>query len=149
MIGTTSKYKLWEPLLFSVVTILGMMAGAKMVKNDPHDQKSEAALTNAHYSGRQVEEIIRFLETKYVGEVNSDELVTKAINKILEGLDPHTHYFPPDQMDEVEERNMGHYVIQKKIVLPKRQVYDQVIISLPSMSRLFQEIRLSSRKFLI
>ena len=87
-----------------------MMAGAKMVKNDPHDQKSEAALTNAHYSGRQVEEIIRFLETKYVGDVNSDELVTKAINKILEGLDPHTHYFPPDQMDELEERNMGHYV---------------------------------------
>lgn len=96
--------------MFSVVTILGMMAGAKMVKNDPHDQKSEAALTNAHYSGRQVEEIIRFLETKYVGDVNSDELVTKAINKILEGLDPHTHYFPPDQMDELEERNMGHYV---------------------------------------
>ena len=87
-----------------------MMAGAKMVKYDPHDQKSEAAVTNAHYSGRQVEEIIRFLETKYVGDVNSDELVTKAINKILEGLDPHTHYFPPDQMDELEERNMGHYV---------------------------------------
>ena len=110
MTETTSKYKIWEPLLFSVVTMLGMMAGAKMVKTDHHDQKSEATFTNAHYSGRQVEEIIRFLETKYVGEVNSDELVTRAINKILEGLDPHTHYFPPDQMEELEERNMGHYV---------------------------------------
>lgn len=107
---TTRKYKVWEPLLLSVVTMFGMMAGAKMVKTNHQDQKSEAALTNAHYSGRQVEEIIRFLETKYVGEVNSDELVTKAINKILEGLDPHTHYFPPDQMDELEERNTGHYV---------------------------------------
>ena len=97
-------------MLFSVVTMLGMMAGAKMVHTDNNDHKSEAALTNAHYSGRQVEEIIRFLETKYVGDVNSDALVSKAINTILEGLDPHTHYFPPDQMDELEERNMGHYV---------------------------------------
>lgn len=33
---------------------------------NPH-QKPETAFTNAHYSGRQVEEIIRFLETRYVG----------------------------------------------------------------------------------
>ena len=61
--------------------------------------KSDPAITNTRYSGRQVEEIIRFLETKYVGNVNADELVSKAIKAILEDMDPHTHYCPPDQMD--------------------------------------------------
>ncbi len=90
--------------------MVGMIAGAKFVKSDAVPHKSDPAISNAHYSGRQVEEIIRFLETKYVGDVNSDELVQKAIKAVLEGLDPHTHYFPPDQSDELEEKTMGHYV---------------------------------------
>ncbi len=96
--------------MFSVVTLLGMLAGAKFVQSDAPIRKADTALTHVKYSGRQVEEIIRFLETKYVGEVNSDELVAKAIKVIMEGLDPHTHYFPPDKMEELEERTQGHYV---------------------------------------
>ncbi len=89
-----------------------MIAGAKFVEADHHTDhsKPQTSITNANYSGRQVEEIIRFLETKYVGEVESDALVEKAIKAIMEGLDPHTHYFPPDQMDELEEKTMGQYV---------------------------------------
>ncbi len=87
-----------------------MIAGAKFVKSDVAPHKSDPAISRANYSGRQVEEIIRFLETKYVGDISSDELVEKAIKAVLEGLDPHTHYFPPDQSDELEEKTMGHYV---------------------------------------
>ena len=107
-----NKYKIWEPLLLSLVTVVGMMAGAKFVEADQNNDhaRHQPSITNANYSGRQVEEIIRFLETKYVGEVESDALVEKAIKAIMEGLDPHTHYFPPDQMDELEEKTMGQYV---------------------------------------
>jgi len=93
-----------------VVTIIGMIAGAKFVDTNTPPVKPDTSISNANYSGRQVEEIIRFLETKYVGDVSSDELVEKAIKAIMEGLDPHTHYFPPDQVDELEEKTMGHYV---------------------------------------
>src|SRR5687767_4478540 len=87
-----------------------MVAGAKFVDTGTIPVKPETTISDANYSGRQVEEIIRFLETKYVGQVASDELVEKAIKAIMEGLDPHTHYFPPDQVDELEEKTMGHYV---------------------------------------
>jgi len=97
-------------LLLSLVAAIGMFAGAKFTNANPAYQKPETAFTNAHYSGRQVEEIIRFLETRYVGDVSTDDLVARAIESIMKGLDPHTHYFPPDQMDELEERTMGHYV---------------------------------------
>ncbi len=91
------------------MTIIGMVAGAKFVSSGTQ-HKAETSFTNAHYSGRQVEEIIRFLETKYVGDVSTDELVNRAIQSIMQGLDPHTHYFPPDQLEALEERTMGHYV---------------------------------------
>ena len=110
MADTNHKYKIWEPLLLSVVAMVGMIAGAKFVKTDAVPHKSDTSVNSANYSGRQVEEIIRFLETKYVGDVSSDELVEKAIKAVLEGLDPHTHYFPPDQSDDLEEKTMGHYV---------------------------------------
>jgi carboxyl-terminal processing protease len=93
-----------------VVAVLGMVAGAKFQESGHSRLKHEAVIADTRYSGRQVEEIIRFLETKYVGDVSTDELVTRAIEAIMTGLDPHTHYFPPDQMDELEERTMGHYV---------------------------------------
>jgi carboxyl-terminal processing protease len=107
---TLKKYKIWEPLLLSAMVVIGMIAGAKLVQSEHQPNKPETAITNAHYSGRQVEEIIRFLETKYVNDIETDALVENAIQAIMQGLDPHTHYFPPDQMNEIEERNVGHYV---------------------------------------
>ncbi|HZV43734.1 MAG TPA: S41 family peptidase [Saprospiraceae bacterium] len=106
---TKSKYRIWEPLWLSLATVIGMFAGAKMVSSGSSQPKG-ISISNSKYSGRQVEEIIRFLETKYVGKVSTDSMVDHAIEAVMSGLDPHTHYFPPDQMDELEERTSGHYV---------------------------------------
>jgi carboxyl-terminal processing protease len=107
---TGKKYKTWEPLLLSMMVVVGMIAGVKLAQSNTKSLKPETAITNTRYSGRQVEEIIRFLETRYVNDVETDALVEKAIQSILQGLDPHTHYFPPDQVTEIEERNGGQYV---------------------------------------
>jgi carboxyl-terminal processing protease len=104
------KYKIWEPLLLSLVTVVGMLVGVRMSNTHVPGPKAEPAITSSRYSGRQVEEIIRFLETRYVGDVSSDELVNKAVDAIMQGLDPHTHYIPPDQVEKVEEKTMGYYV---------------------------------------
>ncbi len=104
------KYKIWEPLLLSLMVVIGMFVGAKLVGPGSGLGPKDSSITRTNYNGRQVEEIIRFLETKYEGEISSDSLVEKAIRAIMTGLDPHTHYFPPDQMDELEERTGGHYV---------------------------------------
>lgn len=101
-------YKVWEPLLFSLVAVIGMIAGAKLVPD--HDEKVKASLSKVNYSGRQVEEVIRFLESRYVNEVNSDSLVTNAINAVLKGLDPHTHYYPPSQKEDLDNKTNGSYV---------------------------------------
>src|SRR5690606_17472343 len=104
---TPKRYKIWEPVLLSIVAVIGMIAGARMARSSV--DRTSAGVTRLDYSGRQMEEIIRFLESRYVDEVSSDELVARAIHAILEGLDPHTHYFPPDQRDELDEKTAGQY----------------------------------------
>jgi carboxyl-terminal processing protease len=113
-----------------MIGLAGMIAGAKFVKSDNLPHKNEAAIGSANYSGRQVEEIIRFLETKYVGDVNADALVEKAIKAVLEGLDPHTHYFPPEQSEDLEEKTMGHYV---GIGIEVLFIEDSLVVLYPKM----------------
>ncbi len=92
------------------MTIIGMLAGAKFAEVETFTGHRPTGLTNSHYNGAQVEEIIRFVETKYVGEVNSEEMVENAIHAILENLDPHTHYIPPGEVTSLNERTSGNYV---------------------------------------
>ncbi len=87
-----------------------MLVGAKFANTSSHTEHPGVSLTEAHYNGRQVEEVIRFLETKYIGEVKTDEMVEKAIQTILEDLDPHTHYIPPNDVTSLHERTSGNYV---------------------------------------
>jgi len=101
------KYKVWEPLLLSLVAVIGMVAGSRMAS--PARGPGSPGVTKLEYTGRQVEEIIRFLDTRYVEDVSVDELVDKAIRAVLSGLDPHTHYFPPEEKTALEEKNAGHY----------------------------------------
>lgn len=101
------KYKIWEPFLLSLVAVIGMMAGSRMAT--PGRPTGSPGITRLEYTGRQVEEIIRFLDTRYVEEVSGDELVDKAIQALLAGLDPHTRYFPPSERAGLEEKNAGHY----------------------------------------
>ncbi len=110
MSETGRKYKVWEPLLLSVMTVIGMLAGIGFANTGSHDGNEESGFSKTHYNGQQVEEIIRFIETKYVGEVSTDELVEHAINSILKDLDPHTHYIPPDEVESLNERTSGNYV---------------------------------------
>lgn len=106
-IPPAKRYKIWEPVLLSLVAILGMVVGARIAA--PGQEKTSAAVTRLDYSGRQVEEIIRFLESRYVDEVSCDKLVTRAIEAILDSLDPHTHYFPPEARGVLEEQTAGIY----------------------------------------
>lgn len=110
MSASERKYKVWEPLLLSVMTIIGMLAGIKFATtgNNPNDEA--IAFTKAQYNGQQVEEVIRFIETKYIGEVSTEEMVDHAIQAIIADLDPHTHYIPPDEVESLHERTSGNYV---------------------------------------
>ena len=57
----------------------------------------------------QVEELIRFVETRYVDSINRTQLVSEAIEAILKKLDPHSIYITPEQLKRVNQEMDGTF----------------------------------------
>ena len=105
------KYRILEPLLLSGMVILGMIIGKNFVDNktgnsllDIHELSEEIATTG------RVEEIIRFIESRYVDHIDSDKLVEEAIYSIFGTLDPHSNYIPQATLAEINEDMSGEYL---------------------------------------
>lgn len=102
--------KVWLPLLFAIVLVLGMLIGMELQPLAPTvivESHSEIA-PNALGNGK-IEELIRYIEAKYVDEVDREELVTEAIDNILDQLDPHSNYITAEQLQEVNEQLEGNF----------------------------------------
>jgi carboxyl-terminal processing protease len=98
------KLNIWLPLLLAFILVIGMLLGFKL-------QTGETA-TNSFSQGNKpqtIEELIRLIESKYVDEVNRDELVEIAINNILKELDPHSSYIPASRLQSVNEELSGKF----------------------------------------
>lgn len=110
MESNTSSYKILQPLILAVTIAVGMMIGYKL--ND----KPETSLVSKHafpkdslfYTGR-VEELIRYVENKYVDTINSEVLLDAAVKAVLAKLDPHSSYFSPGQTKEQDDEMNGKY----------------------------------------
>jgi carboxyl-terminal processing protease len=107
------KLNVWLPLLFSLVMVAGMLIGTKMQNNPPtvaaiSKPKQEDLLPNVIGQGK-LEELIRYIESKYVDDINRDELVKEAIDNILHQLDPHSSYISADHLREVNEQLEGSF----------------------------------------
>lgn len=68
-------------------------------------------------------EVCKIVKQYYVEEVDSDRLITGAINGMLEELDPHSVYIEPSRMEKVTEEFDGYFfgigiefIMQKKIL---------------------------------
>lgn len=57
----------------------------------------------------KLEELLRYVEAKYVDPVDREKLVDEAIESILQQLDPHSSYIPSDQVEIVEEHMEGSF----------------------------------------
>jgi carboxyl-terminal processing protease len=107
------KLNIWLPLLFSMVLVTGMLIGTKMQNNPPtvaaiEMPKKEELPPSALGQGK-LEELIRYIEARYVDDVNKDELVKEAIDNILFQLDPHSSYISAKQLKSVNEQLEGSF----------------------------------------
>ena len=107
------KLNIWLPFLFSVVLVIGMLIGTKMQRNPPtvaaiEIPKKESLPPSLMGQGK-LEELIRYIEARYVDDVNKDELVKEAIDNILYQLDPHSSYISAAHLKEVNDQLEGHF----------------------------------------
>ena len=105
----SSKYL--YPLLFAAFTALGMLIGFRMA--DDHNEMDTSLIKR--YSGDdsgkigRVEELLRFIDSKYVDTVDSEKLLDVATKAIFNNLDPHSVYIPPEDILKINERMSGYY----------------------------------------
>jgi carboxyl-terminal processing protease len=110
------KLNIWLPLLFSLVLVTGMWIGSKMKNNPPTvaaigipRTKAKKDLPPSVFGQGKLEELIRYIEAKYVDDVNKDFLVKEAIDNILFQLDPHSNYISADQLKAVNDQLDGSF----------------------------------------
>lgn len=105
------KLNIWLPFLFAVVLATGMYVGTKLnpapqliIQTDGVDPEEFSKIGNG-----RVEDLLRFIEARYVDEVNSEELIEKAIDKIISELDPHSSYIPVSQVERINDELEGNF----------------------------------------
>ena len=107
------KHEVLLPLLLSLAVVGGILVGMRLkneplVKSSPKKNITQSDAEEIIGQGR-MEEILRYVDAKYVDKVSNGLLVDKSINNILQELDPHSVYIPFNELSKVNEELDGEY----------------------------------------
>ncbi len=97
------KKNVWLPLVISIAMVAGMWLGYKM-----RDSMPGKSFFNVERR-RPVEEVLQLIESKYVDQINANNLADTAIDAMLAKLDPHSQFIPARSVDQVNEDISGGF----------------------------------------
>jgi carboxyl-terminal processing protease len=94
------RYRSLSAAAFVVLlcALVGGFSGRRALAQDQLDQQY-----------RVLADALQAVESNYVGEVESDNLVYSAITGMLRTLDPHSSFMSPKDYRQMRERQQGHY----------------------------------------
>lgn len=123
------RFTILMPLLFAVVLIFGIMLGMTLQSGQSNALLETRAVQTETYPGQgRIEEMLRYIEAKYVDSVDRDRLVNEAIETILEQLDPHSSYISKEELRQVTEQLEGNF---EGIGVEFMMVDDTVVVVAP------------------
>jgi len=102
-----SKWKEIANFKIILVVLLVFVLGITIGLNRSH---KVSALPNSLYEDLKVfTDILGLLQKEYVEETNAKDLVYGAIKGMLETLDPHSAFMPPNMYKEMQEETKGRF----------------------------------------
>jgi carboxyl-terminal processing protease len=109
--GNLNRWMVWLPLLLAAMLVVGITIGLELHSRGPvlTYTKELPAEEVGIYGHGKLEELLRYIEAKYVDSVDREELVQAAIDEMLEDLDPHSTYLPAEQVRQEAERLEGNF----------------------------------------
>lgn len=102
----TSKLQIRLPLLFALTLAVGMFIGQKLPRSEASFRFVPGRLAGGNST---FDEILRYVQARYVDTVNVDHLKTEAVEYLLKQLDPHSVYISPDELQAVREDMSGGF----------------------------------------
>lgn len=97
---------IWLPLLLSVALAIGLFIGFRLSGNSPYIARTGEG---SNYNKDRVEEVLRFIDRRYVEDRDREALTRTAIRSVLDELDPHTNFFPVEEIQALKEQMKGNF----------------------------------------
>lgn len=86
-----------------LVAVMVLLAGAGFY------QSLQAKEDKTYKSLKLLADILEEIENNYVDEVDTEELIHNAIKGLVENLDPHSSFMPPEAFDELQDDTKGEF----------------------------------------
>ncbi len=96
------------PVLAIVIFIAGLWVGEVLLLSNRGRVPYKITYSSSGETS-SVGEVMDLVSTSYVDHVELDSLEEEAILAIVEGLDPHTTYIPPEELERVNESMIGNF----------------------------------------
>lgn len=97
--------KKYIPLLFGTGIALGVLLGSALDFG-----YNDTAFFASNAKKEKLNKLIDYIDYEYVDAVNTDSIVDVTVNGILDNLDPHSSYIPPEEYAKLEENMKGDFV---------------------------------------
>ena len=103
----TSKFQIRLPMIMAAILAIGMFIGRQLPHYDENIRFAPAGQTGK--VAGTLDEILRYIEARYVDTIDAERVKTGAIDHLLEQLDPHSVYITPDELKSVEDDMSGGF----------------------------------------
>ena len=90
-------------LMIFAVFLAGVLMGSS------HFQKVSALSDNTYEGMKVFSDVLHIIEKDYVEETKSKDLIYGAVKGMLETLDPHSAFMPPNMFKEMQEETKGRF----------------------------------------
>ncbi|MGB3798672.1 MAG: S41 family peptidase [Lewinella sp.] len=102
-----TPFNIWTPLFYCALLGTGLLAGYLLNTDAPLISFGGGSHTSVG-SGR-VEQLMGYIDARYVDEPDRDKLYEAAINAVLDELDPHSSYIAREEMQALTESMEGNF----------------------------------------
>ncbi|CAN5223442.1 S41 family peptidase [soil metagenome] len=92
------------PFLFALVLGLGIKFGYEL-----NTRIGSKTPIGSNTTDSRLDEVMRYIEVKYVDTVDRNKIMSDAISSMLEKLDPHSFFIPAEDLAQVNESLDGEF----------------------------------------
>ncbi len=101
-----SQFQTRLPFYFALTLIVGLFLGQQLPRTAAHLREAQQSTAS---SQSVLDEMLRYIQARYVDTVNIEQLQSQAIQQLLHQLDPHTVYISPEEAKLAEEDMSGGF----------------------------------------
>jgi carboxyl-terminal processing protease len=93
------------PIYLSIAVVFGILIGTFFSNGN-----STNFIGKNSSNEKKIKRLIDYIQSDYVDNVNTDELLDGAITEMLGKLDPHSVYIPKENLQLITENMQGNFV---------------------------------------